>query len=92
MKIKLKHCWFSCLWDRPGGSFGRGGRHQLRVWIGWAFPVLGLDAVIHILQQVFLGDGVLDAFTHSWRESSNTHTHTLEMCNTHQNRFTYLYN
>lgn len=58
------------------GPFRRGGRHQLRIWIRWVFPVLGLNAAIHILQEEFLCDGLLDAFTHSWREQQHTHKHT----------------
>lgn len=64
--------------DGPRGSFRRGGRHQLRVWIRWVFPVLPLNAVIHELQEEFLCDGLLDASTHSWREQQ--HTHRLEQC------------
>lgn len=62
----------SCgLWGFTVGSFGRGRRHQLSVWVRWAFPVLCVDSLsraVQKLQEDFLSDGFLDAFTHSWRE------------------------
>ena len=66
--------------DGPVGSLRRGRGHELRVRVCRALPVLGLDRLgtaVYVLQEDFLSDGLLDAFTHSCGEN-NTHTHTEE--------------
>lgn len=59
--------------DGPGGSLWRGRGHELRVRVWRLFSVLGLDSLngpVQILQEDFLGDGLLDALADSWREES----------------------
>lgn len=65
-------CLTLSLLDGSVRSLRRGRGHQLRVRVCLVFAGVGLDCLrttVHILQQDFLGDGFLDAFTYRWEET-----------------------